>query len=283
MKKNKTKCPYDDAKVIEKVRETEIEILKEIIRICEKYDIHYFTAAGTTLGAVRHGGFIPWDDDIDIGMARDDYELFLKKASYELDDSFFILNHDINKNFPMFFTKVCKRGTVFLEEDTQNLKYEHSIFVDIFPYDYVCNDSFQREKDTKKIKKWMFLYRSRCLWRVSAMSKHRHSFFARMARFFLHLLLLPVSKEFLYEKAKDNLLRYKDIKTDYIAPLGTFKQTHHISSFLPTRSHVFECIIVNIPNDYRTILTAQYGDFMSLPPESERLCHSPVYVSFNDF
>ena len=91
------------------------EMLEEIDRICSKNDIKYSLFAGSALGAVRHGGFIPWDDDLDIVMLRPDYEKFLQIADKELSSAFF-LQKEFSEHWPMFFSKLRKNGTAYMEK-----------------------------------------------------------------------------------------------------------------------------------------------------------------------
>ena len=94
-----------DSNVLRKLQKAEVEILKDFDILCEKHNIDYFVCGGTALGGVRHQGFIPWDDDIDIGMTRDDYNLFLEVAQREYGDKYRIVNADTNPNFPVILTK----------------------------------------------------------------------------------------------------------------------------------------------------------------------------------
>ena len=100
---------------LHKLQDTELEILQEIIRVCNANNITYFTVGGTTLGAIRHNGFIPWDDDIDIGMMRDDYEKFLSVAKTELAEGFSLTYYYTDPNSPTYYAKVRKDGNEFVE------------------------------------------------------------------------------------------------------------------------------------------------------------------------
>ena len=130
---------YDD-KTLKKLHKVEIEILDEIVRICKKHNIKYSLFAGTMLGAVRHAGFIPWDDDIDVGMLRSDYEKFIKIAHEELDSKFSLDCFEYNKKYHLGFAKIKKNGTIFDEEASHHMDNHKGIFVDVFPVDNVYDN-----------------------------------------------------------------------------------------------------------------------------------------------
>lgn len=119
---------------LRKVQLVQLEILKEIDAVCKKNNIQYFLDSGTLLGAVRHRGFIPWDDDLDIGMTRENYEKFLKIANHELDEHFYCLNWHEYDDYGLSFAKVKKKNTLYVENVTRN-SIHSEIFVDVFPYD----------------------------------------------------------------------------------------------------------------------------------------------------
>lgn len=126
-----------DEKVMIELRKVEVEILKEIHKICTENDLQYYLCGGTLLGAVRHKGFIPWDDDIDIVMPRDDYNKFITLClNGKLDKQYILQNTDTEPEYHLPFTKIRKKHTFFDEEGVRKLKIHKGIFVDIFPLDY---------------------------------------------------------------------------------------------------------------------------------------------------
>ena len=125
---------------IKAIQKCELEILSEIDRICVRHRIPYFAIGGTALGAIRHKGFIPWDDDIDIAMERNEYNRFLSYASKELGSSFFIQNIDSEPDSPFYFTKIRKNDTQFVECYLKEAGIHQGIFVDIFPFDHINNN-----------------------------------------------------------------------------------------------------------------------------------------------
>ena len=117
---------------------TELEMLCEVRRICDKHDISYQIIAGTLLGAVRHGGFIPWDDDADVAMLRPEYERFRKACRTELDTSRFEFQDDRNTpGYRWGYGKLRRKNTLFLREHQENMPYFQGVFIDIFPLDEV--------------------------------------------------------------------------------------------------------------------------------------------------
>ena len=112
-----------------------MRITKEIDRICRKHDIGYFICGGTMLGLVRHGGFIPWDDDMDVGMLRNDYERFLEIAPGELQDEFFLQTRKSDPNIPYLFSKLRLKNSEYITEYNEFRDFDKGICVDIFPFD----------------------------------------------------------------------------------------------------------------------------------------------------
>ena len=119
----------------EKLKKIEIELLLSFIEITKKYNLKYFLLGGTCLGAVRHNGFIPWDDDIDVGLPREDYEVFLKVAQAELPENVFLQNGNTDPEYTLNFAKLRNSDTTFMEQSFKNYKINHGVYIDVFPLD----------------------------------------------------------------------------------------------------------------------------------------------------
>lgn len=113
----------------------ELEILKEFIRVCKELNLKYFLDSGTLLGCVRHGGFIPWDDDIDVSMPREDYEILLEKGQDILNKKYFLQTYKTEFEYTNTFAKIRNSETTFIESTVQNLNINHGVYIDIFPFD----------------------------------------------------------------------------------------------------------------------------------------------------
>lgn len=128
----------------EKLKAAQLKIAGEIKRICEKHGIRYFLDAGSMLGAVRHQGFIPWDDDMDIGMLDKDYREFLRVAPGELGEAYFLDNYERNQDNALVFSKVRLKGTRYIENKGNPNAVHSEIFVDIFPYYFISDNELVR-------------------------------------------------------------------------------------------------------------------------------------------
>lgn len=117
------------------LQEKELEMLKIFIRLCDQLGLCYYLVCGSALGAVKYGGFIPWDDDVDVALPRADYEVFLSKAPQLLPEGFFLQNYRTDPAFPQIFSKLRNSNTAFIEKSAAGLPINHGIYIDIFPLD----------------------------------------------------------------------------------------------------------------------------------------------------
>ena len=129
---------------LRKLQLTELELLIEFDRVCRKNHIRYTLTGGTLLGAVRHGGFIPWDDDADVSMLRVEYEKFRKACETDLGDSYYFQDMKNTHGYRWGYGKLRKRNTLFLREHQEHMPYMQGVFIDIFPLDGVPDNYFLR-------------------------------------------------------------------------------------------------------------------------------------------
>ena len=258
----------------------EIEILDEIVRICKLYNLRYYLIGGTLLGAVRHKGFIPWDDDLDIAMPREDYNKFLQISSSELKSMFYLHTSETDSDYWLPFVKVRKRNTVFDEailDDT--VTKMNGIWVDIFPLDKSTTlDSLAKRTRTILVKDHLqhfIVCKKHNIWPNPVFSK------------IIYFIFKSISIKTL-RKIQDIIMSWEDDKVSckYYINLGSkynpVKQTILISDYEPTTELEFEGKKYAVPGNYNNVLERVYGKkYMELPPEEERFTHSPLRLSFD--
>lgn len=247
-----------------------LEILLEVHRICVQNDITYWLEAGTLLGAVRHKGFIPWDDDMDISMPREDYEKFLKIAQKQLPKGYFLQTTDTDPGYKCEITKVRRLNTLLIETgETGNEKYCHGIFIDIFPYDYYQHSWFV---------KWM---RWTCLIRNEKEKYRRGSLIRLLVTLYTNVvLLIPIEiSKFIKNRLalKPELFRNKNSKYFTMTLFHNIPRLTKTKDILPVKleKNVFEGYSFFIPNNSDKFLKVVFGDdYMQLPPLSNRKTHA---------
>lgn len=269
-------------KDLKRVQEIELDILKEIIRVCEENGLTYFTVGGTTLGAVRHNGFIPWDDDIDIGFLREDYDRFIEIAPQKLKKGYTLQHFTTDKNMPGYFAKVRRDGTLFVEKNSRHLKIHHGVFVDIMPYDHIPEKLKDLNWYKRCIRFWHQLYLCKTLWEPWARVENKLvRVTTTIIRSTIHIMLLCIPKAYLYKKLDNAHRRYNCIGSEMVSSRGLNSFECLKVDLIPPRTHAFESIDVAIPNNTDKVLKIQYGDYMKMPPEEKRFNHAPYILKID--
>lgn len=257
-----------------------LDIAIEFKRICDKYKLDYFLIGGTLLGAVRHGGFIPWDDDMDVGMLREDYEKFLAVAPNELGDGFSLQYNLTDPAYAHGFAKIRIDGTQLVEDYTANSKQHNGIYLDIFPYDRMPDN---------KISQTFHYLSFKCL-KWAALGKTDYSFVDNKKRIFAKIMskvLFFYSLEQTIEKMENVCQRYNKKETKkYINMYGAYGYNEYIETdgLEVLDSLKFEGYEFKVPGNYKQLLTNLYGNYMELPPVEKRgIQHAMVNVDKGNY
>jgi lipopolysaccharide cholinephosphotransferase len=246
-----------------------LNILKHIDSFCAENGIKYFLSGGTMLGAVRHHGYIPWDDDIDIMMLRKDYDHFIKIYSEQNNESYGLRSNIIDSNFPFTFSKIEDKRTL-LKENTEE-KVVIGVNIDVFPIDTVPEDIKLQKKMYKKFE------RLRNFLLLKTISTRKGRFFMKnILLVFSHIILKVVSTSFLIKKIEENAIKYKMESSKYCGVVVWgygIKEINLLSNWRETVMMKFEDMNAPVPIGYDNYLTSLYGDYMQLPPEEKRITH----------
>lgn len=270
--------------VLRKLQLMELDILKDFDALCQKHSLSYLVFYGAGIGALRHGGFIPWDDDIDILMPRADYDRFLDAAK-EVEDRYYLMNAEADPNFPNIVTSFCLKGTTLI---TDNFKSTGgAICIDILPMDYISDDPREEKKQARQAWFWNKLMILRQLPTPNVPFRGTMRKLVEFVCGIIHggLKLLRVSPKWLYAKCKKVCTRYNAVPTRRMAFLTDTKpgmSVFELDELFPARLISYEGVELPFPKEVEALLTRYYGDYMQLPPEEERRNHFPDLLDFGD-
>lgn len=256
--------------ILKKLQDTELEIASIVFEICGKYNLRCSLVGGSAIGAVRHKGFIPWDDDIDIAMPRPDYERFVQICKTELPEKYFLQCFETEKNCAFIFGKVRKNGTYLPEEYSEHLPMHQGVWVDIFVYDKVSNFAAERTKDLDKLT----FYRNLLIVKAGfKLPRNRDSFTQKLAFQIARLATLFFSTSWLQEKCTKIMTSHENDSSDYIFPYGGAyspeKELMPITLFDNLIDIQFEDRTFKLTSEYDFYLTSLFGDYMT-PPSPEK-------------
>lgn len=268
-----------------------LEILKVFHDICEEYNLKYFLHYGTLIGAIRHQGFIPWDDDLDVAMPREDYEAFLKIAEEKLPNNMFLQSKETDINYYVLFAKIRKIDTPLQEQTFSHFQVEKGVWIDIFPFDYCVKDSqkeierIQEVNENFKLRKYLFPT-------FYAKDEKFINFPKTMVKKFVVKTLENHQKKPVRTKLLRKLdsMYYKTLNSifvdrgklseyymrTYATPI-TYDYLSNLNKGVVEQNDFEERILVEFegyrfyaPKNFDQILRNEYGDYMKLPPKSER-------------
>ncbi len=259
---------FDDA-MRQELREKQLEMLKLFISICQKNDLTYYLVGGTALGAIRHGGFIPWDDDIDLAMPRPDYEKFMEIGQRELPEGFFLQNHKTDPDYRNDFAKIRNSNTVYLEATAVNIKINHGIYIDIFPIDgYPEKRRSQKKLEFKKNLAKYYLSKDYIIANNTLKRKMRLGL--------IKLIFLYRAPSQVIDKLEKMYKKYSydtsEIVVCHGGAWGKLEQCEK-AQYGQGVEGCFEGVIAKLPEKTHEYLAHKYGNYMELPPIEKRIGH----------
>lgn len=250
------------------LQKVEFHLLKIFVSICSELQLNYYLVCGTALGAVKYNGFIPWDDDIDVGMPRDDYECFLLKAPELLPDNIFLQNYLSDPEFPSLCSKLRNSSTTYFEKSAAKLKINHGVYIDIFPLDGYPVEKSEQVKLEKKKK--ILKLKAQTAFDMDRTIK------GKLATCVLRMLGCHKHTADTVNKLTNLISKYKISDSEYICNHGNWQKK---LEYAPKEQYgegieaTFEGLRVRIPEKYDEYLTQKYGDWRAELPKEQQVGH----------
>lgn len=268
------------------IQKVDLEILAEFDRVCREIGVGYFLCGGSMLGYVRDDGFIPWDDDVDCGMLRKDYQKFLAEADKYIDHQrFFLQTRESDPSIPFLFSKLRRNDTLYVTEYNERRPYHKGICLDIFPFDYVPNDPVEREQHRVQAKKHARRHHFMVNRAKGNPPKEDHlqskeDYWFRLLGT-VHRMLFRSFPLTITQRNYDNFVqKYNDRAKELdLHTVASFVPTYtwaDLDTLLPYQDTEFEGVRVMVAHKPEVFLTMQYGDFRSHPMPHKQVGHALV-------
>lgn len=247
------------------LQEKEFEMLCVAVDVCDKLRLPYYLLCGTALGAVKYNGFIPWDDDIDIGLPREAYEVFISIAQSYFPKNFFLQNYRTDAAFPQLYSKIRNSDTTFIESSVATLPMNHGVYIDVFPLDgYPKSDkSIQKLEQKKKI----------CQLKIACVYNIKYSKRAKIFFALERMLGYHRRTNITIEKLEKDISSFPTSSSQIWCNHGNWQGKFE---YAPREQYgkgiwaTFEGLKVRVPEKYDEYLTQKYGDWRAeLPPEQQ--------------
>ncbi len=264
-KKQQYDISEEELKQIQAIQQ---ELIQEVTRICRKCGIHFNMVGGTMLGAIRHKGHIPWDDDADIGFLRTEYEKFREACKSELDhDKYYLQDLRSTEGYRWGYGKLRRKGTEFLRLNQEFMPYEQGIFIDLMPFDNVPDGWLLRRVHFIQC----FLYR-KLFWSEVGSRTEKNPWKRTAYKFMRRIPMKFVIRNYqnfidVGQRKKTRLVRILTFPT----PKGVYG--YEREWYTQLSMYRFGNMMLPGARDYDSYLRVKYGDYMNLPPAEKRKIH----------
>lgn len=268
-----------------KLHETLYDILEEIVRVCDLCHIPYFIQGGTAIGAFFEQAILPWDDDMDVGLTRENYNRFLKEAPSKLKPDFFMQWPGSDPHTPYYFVKVMKRNTLFVDEDFKDIPMEKGIFIDVFPFDKVPDNATLQKAQRIACNFFNCCFMGKEIWLWNHFRKPQiarpHKDRGVIPCFFNWLVDACLPKKAIYKILSALQGMFNGCDTTYYNMVLMPRDHISVKSIENPEKRPFGRLTVWAPSDLETYLRHHYPRLRRYIPKEEQQNHRPVYLSFD--
>lgn len=259
------RCGFTVSTDMKKVWSVQLDLLNQFDRVCQEHGLTYFAGGGTLLGAVRHKGFIPWDDDIDVHMPRADYDKLIATCCTAFEEPYFLQHAYDDKNYSRGHAQLRNsQTTAILNSEKGKYTFNQGIFIDIFPLDEIADDEKEYAAQCHSVKMWTKA--------LAATVRYAGSTKKTKMKSVVHTLLKPLPYRWLYRHMEKACKQYEGQHTQRVAlisfDVGNSKLVFPAHCIAETQRVPFENTSILIPKGYDEMLTIQYNDYMTMRQEN---------------
>ena len=279
-----------DPVILDRVQKVNLKIYQDFADLCERHDINYFAISGTAIGTLRHKGFIPWDDDIDIAMLRDDYERFVGYAQDELSEKYYLMGPEFEHKYYNLTPNLVLKNTTFVTDSAWAGDYAPGFFLDIFIFDNIPEDAPEAKRYRFWCKLYATLWRSGHIksWKLMRASNGLAENIKLIIGSVLHgvLYVFPGSESWVWRQYSKLVDKYRGKTKRYSAltDAGMLYMYVDEDEIYPLVDLPFEGVSMKMVHEYKRQLARHMGaDYMVIPPVSQRTNHCPRYINFGNF
>ena len=257
----------------------EVQILQAVHEACKKMNIEYTIGHGTLIGAVRHKGFIPWDDDIDICMTRESYDKFIQEGEKYLPENLKIQHALLEDECPNIFAKVRDSNTTFLHAEHVDLKINQGVFIDIFPVDKIQSGRINALIEHEKRRAFNIINECYDIAYIKTIKRPMRKLIGYLIYYIIvHGVMHGIKRKnfILHEENRRRKLHYRGDNCTFISLFRNITGPYSLfteRTVYPFGDHEFYG-----PKNYDYILTKLYGDYMTIPPKEKQITHKPLFV-----
>ena len=270
---------------LKKLHAVLFDILGEIVRVCDTLGIDYFIQGGSAMGIYFENDIMAWDDDIDVGMTRHNYNRFLKEAPAVLKPGYFLAWYGTDPNTPFYFAKLRKEGTVFLEETCQNLKMHHGIYVDVFPFDKVPDNKRLQKIQRKACNRLLECFSAKSVWTWAHWGKceiekpHKKGFWGCL---FTRIVSAILPKRLIYRMMCGLQSLFNNTAATHYNIVMTSVDHIPVKDIENPQTLRFGPLMVTTPSNLESYLHNHYGkNIQRIPPKEKQINHAPLRLEFD--
>ncbi|QOQ39159.1 LicD family protein [Trueperella pecoris] len=276
-----------DARTLKQIQKCGRYVMAEFDRVCTELGLRYVVYGGSAIGAIRHQGFIPWDDDVDVCMPREDYDVLLEKAPQVLGDHFILLDYKNNPDYPKTFGLLGLRGSEFIPEVAAKRKFKVPIGVDIFPLDRLATDDRELASQARQTWIWgrlLYIYGTPTA-NLAGPVVIQAPVKATLRVIHAALHLLRIKPNFLAKKWEQAARRCENSNGAYgdFSTRDPRRWSATEEELFPAKRMPFDDISVMAARQYDVVLTRHFGDYMAMPAQEDRVNHEAASVKFGPY